>query len=128
MNNTIMPQYIHVCRSQMYKKYQSVHCCQPLTFARSISFKITQNMDKILTTIYRVLVQSATIHIYSFPKFTLEIFLATMICLLFCYLHVEVTNIGKATLRIRPNTVHCRKSLRGWWMFFVETYLHCDLS
>ncbi|KAF2879771.1 hypothetical protein ILUMI_26397 [Ignelater luminosus] len=63
-----------------------------------------EDYEKIIRKYLR---QTATIHIYSFPYFILETFLALVILLLYVLLHLEVSKIYKKMLRLRPNSVYC---------------------
>ncbi|GJQ76199.1 hypothetical protein Trydic_g1942 [Trypoxylus dichotomus] len=69
-------------------------------------------MDEFPALLMKILSQTATVHIYSFPHFTLETFLAIVMFFIYAYLHFEISKIAKCTLRLRPNTVQYRKFLR----------------
>nr|XP_022911782.1 uncharacterized protein LOC111422782 [Onthophagus taurus]XP_022913955.1 uncharacterized protein LOC111424589 [Onthophagus taurus] len=66
-------------------------------------------MEDLLTLSKKILSQTATIHIYSFPNFTLEIFLAIVMFIIYIYLTLEIAQIAKTAIKTRPNTIIRKK-------------------
>lgn len=52
--------------------------------------KIVCKMEETLGLIKEILIKKITVHIYSSPNFSLEIFIGVMICLMYTVLQTEV--------------------------------------
>lgn len=70
-------------------------------------------MDIIPVWMHKILSQKATVHIYSFPNFILETFMAVIVCLIYGILHIEVSKISNKCTKLKPHRLICKPAVNG---------------
>lgn len=63
-------------------------------------------MEEMVSNIVKVLSHTILVHIYSYPHFAIELFLAAVLCVVHCLLIIEVNRVynrtnAKAAARLR---------------------------
>lgn len=63
-------------------------------------------MEEMVSNIVKVLSHTILVHIYSYPQFAIELFLACVVCIVHCLLIIEVNRVyyrinAKAAARLR---------------------------
>lgn len=63
-------------------------------------------MEEMVSNIVKVLSHTILVHVYSYPHFAIELFLAAVLCVVHCLLIIEVNRVyqrtnAKAAARLR---------------------------
>ncbi|KAF5283880.1 hypothetical protein FQA39_LY04700 [Lamprigera yunnana] len=67
------------------------------------------SLVKILKkTYHRHLCHAATIYIQSSPYFLMEAFLLFVVLMITVFQHMQITDISKKTLRLKPHSIYCK--------------------
>lgn len=59
-------------------------------------------MEETLDLVKEIMIKKITVHIYSTPNFSLEIFLGIIICLIYGVLHSQIARTPYKTVLLKP--------------------------
>lgn len=69
-------------------------------------------MDEPWRYANKILFKSANANIYSTPPFVMEAILSVVVCVIYIFLHIDLSNIKRKTIRLKPNYIYMSNRVR----------------